>query len=89
MLPGYKENMLNNHALNMLVNHPVDMPDPALGIGFAENLAPLVSPKLAVKQPKTKVSTVQTLDDIAGQGQGAILYKGDFVTGNYIGEGLS
>lgn len=88
MIPQYRQ-MLNAHALKSVVRE-LDLPDPDLGIGFAEILNPVVGP-FKLEPPvntRVKLGGIKTTDDIITLGTGRQFAQADFPTTGYMGEAL-
>lgn len=80
--------MFNNHGLKA-IDRGVDVPDAALGIGFAEVTAPvplLVSYAPIIKQPDT--TPVVSVDDTFVKTKGNALQLDTFSQSGYYGEAI-
>jgi len=88
MIPQY-HGSLNAHALKSVVRE-VDIPDPMLGIGFAEILNPVLPPvKLeAPANTRVKLESIKTTEDIITLGTGRQFSEADFPLTGYVGEAL-
>lgn len=89
MLPGYHK-LANQHALAGVLRR-VYIPEPALGVGFAEELRPHALP-INLKQDvntRGKIAAIRTQEDISTVGRGAMFTPEDFPRTGYIGEGIS
>lgn len=84
---GYHR-IFNNIGLNAL-DRGIHIPDAALGIGFAENLAPV--PLLASFQPIMKApepSAVESIEDTKAKLTGSLIKKDTFSFTPYYGDAL-
>lgn len=82
---------LNATALKQ-VNRPVDLPDPHLGVGFAESMASIGNPqKRGVVLPVRKASMqrVTSIDQFLYDGSGKQFAVTDFSFDGYLGGGLA
>lgn len=88
MFPGYRT-LLNAHAFKTVLRN-LYIPEPALGIGFAEVLNPVISPVKYEPPQVAKVSlkNIKTNEDIVNLGTGRQFTEVDFPRTGYMGEGL-
>lgn len=88
MLEGYHK-VFRNFGKKEVIR-PVDMPEPALGVGFAETLTPVktgVRYKANWKAPQ--VQPILNLDDTNELGSGKQFNVEDFPKTGYLGEGIA
>lgn len=85
-MPGYHR-IFNGFAFQE-VNRGLDIPDPALGIGFAETLAPIITNNLAPLQKPPVQRPITSLDQASVDGQGAPVSMSMFPNTGYLGEML-
>lgn len=85
MFPGYHRSF-NAHALQFM-DRGVDIPDIDLGVGFAENLAPVLHQVdfTPVMQPP-QLPKIKTFDQATVDGQGHIVDPASFPATGYLGE---
>lgn len=87
MLPGYHR-IFNGFAFQE-VNRGLDMPNPALSIGFAEYLAPLPSNMTLSPLQKPPVTRpIMSIDQASVDGQGDPVSMSMFPNTGYMGEML-
>lgn len=83
---GYQR--IFNNAGVITLDRGINIPDAALGIGFAENLASVpissYSPPMKTIQP----SEILTIEQTKLKGQGSPITAGTFQMGAYMGEAL-
>lgn len=87
MLDGYHRKF-NEWAMKE-VDRGVDIPDPDLGVGFAEHLepVPLLVRYETVVAP-AKIPAIRTIEDASGDGQGRSVSMDQFPNMGYMGEQL-
>lgn len=89
MFAGYHKQM-NQHAL-IQIDRTVDIPEPALGIGAAEMLAPIragVDYFYNLKQPRMVIPDIKAYDKAAVDGNSTKLTLDMFPAFGYMGEQL-
>lgn len=86
MLPGYHK-LTNAHALKQ-VDRGVDIPDPDLGVGFAEVLTPQPVYYNVGEQRAPVVDRVKTIEQATYDGYGQAVSLDQFPMTGYIGEAL-
>lgn len=88
MLEGYHRSF-NNHALNALAR-PVDIPDLALGVGWAEKLQSEKIQLLYEPEMRTAIiADIKTIEDAGVKGQGNQVPLSRFKTTSSIDEVLA
>lgn len=83
---GYQR-IFNNVGLSEL-NRGINIPDPALGIGFAEFRAPVPIVHYSPPMRSIKPSEITTIEQTKLKGQGNPITSGTFQMGGYMGEAL-
>lgn len=87
MLDGYHR-IFSAHALRQ-VDRGIDVPQPALGVGFAERTASLNMPMVfSPIQKNPTYGKIVTLDHAAVDGQGDPLDASSFPRSGYMGDML-
>src|SRR5690348_4788450 len=83
---GYQR-IFNNAGIHSL-DRGINIPDAALGIGFADFQAPVPISHYSPTQPAIQHATITAIEQTKLKGQGNPISTGTFQMGAYMGEAL-